>query len=149
MISRKTFAVHAAKKISLSTPGPSPSVKTTTVTPQGSITMPCGERIHHHTPGPWCARRNIEGKIVLQAGPWVGANLIAMAGTGCPEHFPGDPECNMRIAAAAPDMLERLESVAALLTAIQSPVSMGKFCEIGHELWEIRHLIGKATGGAA
>lgn len=65
----------------------------------------------NHTPGPWFPNQNSSGswEVNIDSGRY--SQSVAYIGRGCPEFFRGDSEANARLIAAAPDLLEFIESL--------------------------------------
>ena len=134
----------AGAKIFPSTPDVSPPVETTT--PQAGSKMERGGE-HSHTPGPWYPCQNTAGTWQAQIGAGPYDQIVFWAGTSCPEYFLGDPEANVRLAAAAPEMLERLENCIMLIMLAMRRDAERTLKTLGPEAIRKTHeLISKATG---
>ncbi len=92
------------------------------------------ERGAESTPGPWFPVLNSVGSWDVSIENRQFAQSVAIVSTGCPVYFRGDPEANARLLAAAPDLLEALQSV--LRIADRKTVEFEK----------ARAAIAKATG---
>lgn len=135
----------AGAKIFPSTPELSPPVKTET--PQAGSKMERGGE-HSHTPGPWYPCKNTADSWRVQIGTGPYDHIVFWAGSGCPEYFRGDPEANVRLAAAAPEMLDMLGKCLEFLTSVCLRLDPADYLRAVDEASELRALIDKATGVA-
>lgn len=93
-----------------------------------------------HTPGPWHVGKGEQAQIVYDEGGWAVANAVVFHR----KHEPGSTLVNARLIAAAPDLLEALDTISRLYN---HDASVGENSMAAYDAACIaRYAIAKATG---
>lgn len=147
MITHKNFAAMSGfKNLPMPAPGVPSPVKTQTVSQSHSIKMRRGHGDINHTPGPWYPSQNTAGTWEARIGSGTYDQTVLWGGGGCPAFFRGSQEANIKLAAAAPAMLECLQECLEILTYIPGKLDDADFDQIENQKNMIRGLIYESTG---